>query len=98
MFRRVFTGGIVAAAAGAAMFAMTTMTTAPASAFTLSAPSLEQRLVESDIEKVYWHRGWGGGWHGGWHRGGGWHGGWGWGGGWGWRRHCWVNRWGYIRC
>ncbi len=106
MLSRVLSGAVISATVGATMVAMTA---APASAFTLSAPSLEPQIAASNIEQVYWHRyGWGWhrgwGWHGGWHRpwGWGWHGGWGyrpWGWGWGWhRRHCWVNRWGGVSC
>jgi hypothetical protein len=101
MFSRVLIGGIVSAAAGAAMLAISA---APASAFTLSAPSLEPQISGSNIEQAWWHHGWG--WHGGWHRGWGWHGGWhhgwgwhgGWHGGWGWHRRCWVGRWGHVHC
>ena len=46
----------------------------PASAFTLSGPSLD-RPVTAQIQSVFWRRG--GGWHGGGWHGGGWHGGWG---------------------
>jgi hypothetical protein len=78
----------IGALAGVAMlgFSMT-----PASAFTLSGPSLEQPVVSGQIDKVYWCR-WGrcgAGW--GW-RGPGWRG-----PGWGYR-HCWINRWGNRVC
>jgi hypothetical protein len=103
MVSRVLTGAVVSAAVGATMLAISM---GPASAFTLSAPSLENKVATSSIEQIWWH-------HGGWHRswgwrrgwgyrpwGWGWHGGWGyrpW--GWGWhRRHCWVNRWGGVSC
>jgi hypothetical protein len=92
----------LAALAGAAMLALSM---GPASAFTLSSPSLGQPVAASQIDKICWHCGWGGGWHGGgwgggWHGGGwggGWHHGWGpgWGGGW---RHCWINQWGNRVC
>jgi hypothetical protein len=84
----------LAALAGAAMLALSM---APASAFTLSSPSLGQPVAASQVDKICWNCGWHGGWHGGgW--GGGWHHGWGgggWGGGW---RHCWINRWGNRVC
>jgi hypothetical protein len=75
-------GGLV----GASMLALSL---SPASAFTLSGPSLEPAVASAQIDKVWWRGGWrGGGWRGGgwgW-RGAGWRGpGWGWrGGGWGW--------------
>ena len=63
----------VAALAGASMLALSL---SPASAFTLTAPSLEQSVASSQIDKVWWRGGWGWGWHRGW----GWRGrGWGWG-------------------
>jgi hypothetical protein len=90
MFRNLTTY-CVATAAGAAMLALSL---SPASAFTLSGPSLERPVASAQIEKVWcnrWgcHPGWGGGWHGGW-------GGPGWGGGG--YRHCWINRWGNRVC
>jgi hypothetical protein len=97
MSLRSLTGYSIAALAGAAMLALSL---SPASAFTLSGPSLEQPLVSSQIDKVWWHHGWGGGWHGGWgwgwHRGWGWHAGWG-GPGWGWGHGRWCN-WHPRRC
>jgi hypothetical protein len=73
---------------------------APAPAFTLSSPSLDQPVVSGGIEKVWWDR-WGR-WHPnrpwGWRR-------WGW--GWGPRpygfyagpvRHCWRGPWGGLHC
>ena len=83
----------IAALGGATMLALTL---SPASAFTLSAPSLQQPVVSAEIDKVWWHHGWGGGW--GWHHG--WGGGWGWHRpwGWGWGPHCWRNYWGHLRC
>jgi len=86
---RILTGTAIAALGGAAMLALSL---SPASAFTLSGPSLEQPIAAAQIDKVYWHHGWGGGWHGGWHRGWGWRG-----PGWGYR-HCWINRWGNRVC
>lgn len=98
---RILSSGAIAAVAGAVMLAAST---APAPAFTLSAPSLEQPVAAAGVESVYW-RHWGG-WRGGWHRG--WHGGWhrrGWGPRWGWGRRygfgpgwrCWWTPWG-RRC
>jgi hypothetical protein len=89
MFRNLTTY-CVAAAAGAAMLALSL---SPASAFTLSGPSLERPVASAQIDQVWWHRGYGWGWHHGW-GGPGW-GGPGWGGGW---RHCWINRWGNRVC
>jgi hypothetical protein len=85
MFRNLATY-CVAATAGAAMLALSL---SPASAFTLSGPSLERPVASAQIDHVWWHRGYGWGWHHGW-------GGPGWGGG-GWR-HCWINRWGNRVC
>jgi hypothetical protein len=76
----------LAAVGGAAMLALSL---SPASAFTLSGPSLEQPVVSAQIDKVWWRDGWHDGWHGG---------------GWGWRHHgwggshCWRNYWGHLRC
>jgi hypothetical protein len=83
---RFSTGTGIAALSGAAMLALSL---SPASAFTLSGPSLTQPVASVQIDKICWHCG--GGWHGGWHHG--WGGGWG--GGW---RHCWINRWGNRVC
>ncbi len=105
---RILSGGAIAAIAGAAMLAASS---APAPAFTLSSPSLEQPAVAAGVESVYWRHwgGWHGGWHRGWHHGWGWHGGWhrwGWHRGWGWGPHyygyapvyhCWWGPWG-RRC
>jgi hypothetical protein len=108
MILRIFSRGVIAAFAGAAMLAASSV---PSSAFTLTSPSLEQPVVGADIQDVYWH----GGWHGGWHRGWGWRGGWhrwGWAGGprwgygWGPRYgygfgggyRCWWTPWGFRRC
>jgi hypothetical protein len=87
MISRILPGGLIAAAAGAAMLAMTAV---PASAFTLSAPSLAPSVASADIDHVYWHHGYG--WHGGWHHGYGWH------RGWGWHRHCWRGPYGGLHC
>ena len=70
----------VGAIAGAAMLGLSI---SPASAFTLSGPSLERPVAFAQIDKVWWR---GGGW--GW-RGGGWRGGWGRGPGWGYRGYGW---------
>ena len=80
----------IAALGGATMLALSL---SPASAFTLSGPSLEQPVVSAQIDKVWWHHGWGGGW--GWH-----HHGWGggWGGGYGDGPHCWRGYWGHLHC
>jgi hypothetical protein len=72
----------LAAIAGATMLALMM---SPASAFTLSGPSLERPVASGQIEKVWWRHGW---------RGGYWRGG-GWGMGY---RHCWINRWGNRVC
>jgi len=92
MFTRILKGGVASAMAGAAMLAISA---GSASAFTASAPSLEQPMAASNIDHVwcchhYW--GWGGGW--GWHPhywGGPWVGPY-------WGPHCWINRWGYRVC
>jgi hypothetical protein len=78
----------LAALAGAAMLALSM---APASAFTLSSPSLQPSVASAQIDKVWWRGGYG------WHRGWGWRGpGWGWRGpGWG---HCWRGYYGYLHC
>jgi hypothetical protein len=98
---RPFSGKALAAVAGAVLLAQSVA--APASAFTLSSPSMSEHFSAGQVDKVYWCRwgrcGWGGGW--GYHRWG-WGGGWGWrrpGWGWGWgpRRHCWMGPWGW-RC
>ncbi len=89
MVKRILVGGFAAALAGAAMLAISS---APASAFTLTSPSLEQPVAAADITHVWCHWRCGGWGHPGW----GWgHPGWGhpgWGPGWGWHhRHCgWV--------
>lgn len=101
MSLRTFASYSTAAIVGAAMLALSQ---GPASAFTLSAPSLERPVASAEIDKAWWHGGWRGGWHGGWGWRGGWHGGWGWRGpGWGWRGywgpgHCWRGYWGRVHC
>jgi hypothetical protein len=90
----LISGGLAAALAGAIM--MIVAASAPASAFTLSSPSLDQPLVSSNIQHVWWDR-WGR-----WRPNRRWA--WGpnrrWAGGWGWRpgyqafvsrpwRRCW---------
>jgi hypothetical protein len=74
---RSIAGSSAAAIAGASMLALSL---SPASAFTLSGPSLGQSVASAQVDKVWWRGGgWrGGGWRGGWHRGWGWRGG-GWG-------------------
>jgi hypothetical protein len=60
MSPRNLTAISLAALAGAAML---TLSTGPASAFTLAAPSLERAVPSSQIDQIYWRRGWrGGGW------------------------------------
>ena len=66
MALRILSRGAIAAVVGATMLAASS---APSPAFTLSSPSLEQPVVHSDVESVWWHGGWHRGWHGGWHRG-----------------------------
>jgi hypothetical protein len=63
MSMRNLAGCSIAALAGAAMFALSL---SPASAFTLSGPSLEQPIASAQIEQVWWRHGWG--WRGGGHR------------------------------
>lgn len=53
MFSRVLSTGTLAAAAGLAMMALTA---APASAFTLSSPSLAPAVASANIDHVWWHR------------------------------------------
>ena len=107
MSLRTFGSTSIAAIAGVSMLALCSMS--PASAFTLSGPSLAQPVASAQIDQVWWRGGWGGrgwgghgwGWRGGW---GGWRGGWGWRGpGWGWRGgwgvgHCWRGYWGRVHC
>jgi hypothetical protein len=94
MLLRILPGGALAAIAGAGMLFLTA---APSTAFTLSSPSLDQPVVNGQVEKVWWDR-WGY-WHPnrpwGWRR-------WGY---WGPHyyyyhpyRHCWRGRWGALHC
>ena len=88
MTTKTMTNHAIAAFGGATMLALTL---SPASAFTLSAPSLEAPVAAAQIDKVWW-----GGWHH-WHHhfwGRPWA--YGYGGGWG--PHCWRNPWGHLRC
>ena len=81
MVNRILVGGFAAAVAGAAMLAISS---APASAFTLTSPSLAPPITASHIDSVCWQQN---------HPGPCWWGHPGWGPGWGpgWRRHCgWV--------
>ena len=78
------TSAAVAALVGGAMLAFS-MT--PASAFTLSGPSLGQPVAAAQIDKVWWRGGWGWGY-------GGWRGGY-WGAGY---RHCWRGYYGRLHC
>jgi hypothetical protein len=55
MFSRVLSTGSLAAAAG---FAMMALTAAPASAFTLSSPSLAPAVAHADIDQVWWRHRW----------------------------------------
>ena len=55
MFSRVLSTGILAAAAGLGMMALTA---APASAFTLSSPSLAPAVAASNVDQVYWRHRW----------------------------------------
>ena len=93
MMNRILVGGFAAALAGAAMLAISS---APASAFTLTSPSLEKPVATADIQHVWchWNCGWGWGYHPGW----GYRPGWG-PGPWGWHRNrCGWNRWGQWVC
>ena len=58
MVNRILVGGFAAAVAGAAML---TISSAPASAFTLDSPSLAAPVAGANIDKVWWDR-WGN-WH-----------------------------------
>jgi len=81
----------IGAIAGATMLGLSLT---PASAFTLTGPSLEQPVASAQIDKV-WYRygyrgyGWRGGyrWHGGYYRRG-----------WGYGRHCWRGYYGRLVC
>ena len=86
MLNRILVGGLAAAAAGAAMLAISS---APASAFTASSPSLEGSVAGAHVDKVWYDR-WGR-----WHPGPGP----GYGYGYGWHhRHCWRGPWGHLHC
>ena len=91
MQSRTLANGALAALAGAAML---TISMGPASAFTLSSPSLEQPVASAQIDKVWWRGGWRGGW--------GWRGGYGWRGygwrGYGWRGYGYGYPYGYGHC
>jgi hypothetical protein len=92
MSLRSLAGYSVAALAGAAMFALPL---SPASAFTLSGPSLQQPVASAQIEKVWcrWGRcGYGYGW-----RGYGWRGGY-YGNRWGGYGNCWRGYYGRLHC
>jgi hypothetical protein len=73
---------------------MLAISSAPASAFTLTSPSLEKPVAAADITHVWCH------WNcGGWGYHHGWGPGWGPGPGWGWRHNrCGYNRWGNWVC
>ncbi|MGO8799176.1 MAG: hypothetical protein ACLQE9_23300 [Roseiarcus sp.] len=87
MQSRTLANVALAALAGAAML---TVSMGPASAFTLSSPSLEQSVASSQVDKVWWRR-WGGyGW-----RGYGWRG---YGYPYGYGYHCWRGYYGYLHC
>ena len=90
MVNRILVGGFVAAVAGAAMVAISSV---PASAFTLASPSLEAPVAGANVDKVWWDR-WGN-----WHPGPRW----GYGGpgpGWGYAHHrnCWRGPYGHLHC
>lgn len=54
---RSFSSKVFAAAAGAAMLAMTLAAPAPASAFTLAAPDLGHSFAsEGQVQKAWWYR------------------------------------------
>jgi hypothetical protein len=75
----------IAALAGGTMLALAT---SPASAVTLSGPSLEQSVASAQIDKVWYRYGYRGyGWRGGYyHRG------------WGYGRRCWRGYYGRLVC
>ncbi len=85
MKSRLLVGGFAAALAGAAMLAISS---APASAFTVTSPSLAPQIAASNIDRVCWQQG---------HPGPCW---WGPGPGWRWQHHrrCGWDRWGHWRC
>ena len=95
MMNRIHVSGFAAALIGAAMLSISSV---PASAFTLTSPSLEAPVVGAHVDKVWWDR-WGN-WHPGprwgWGYGPGWSAGWG--PGWYPHRHCWVGPWGHWHC
>jgi hypothetical protein len=89
MVNRILVGGFVAAVAGAAMVAISSV---PASAFTLASPSLEAPVAGANVDKVWWDR-WGN-----WHPGPRW--GYGapgprWGG---YQSNCWRGPYGHLHC
>jgi hypothetical protein len=90
MLSRNLFGGALTAAVGVVVL---TLTASPVPAFTLSAPSLNEPVFNTGVEKVWWYR-WGYGYRP-------------W--GWGWRprygfygagpvRRCWRGPLGYLRC
>jgi hypothetical protein len=84
---RSFATYTIAAVAGGTMLA----SLSPASAFTLSGPSLEQPVASAQIDKVWWRYGYG-------YRGYGWRGyGYGYRPGWGYG-HCWRGYSGALHC
>jgi hypothetical protein len=83
MVSRLLPGGVLAAAAGAAL--MVVASSGPSSAFTLSSPSPNQPVASSNIQHIWWDR-WGR-----WHPNG-----WGW--RWGWRRPYWGWHHPWRRC
>jgi hypothetical protein len=97
MVSKLVQRGVLAAVAGAAF--VVAAASAPASAFTLSAPSLAAPVASAGVQHVWWDR-WGR-WHPnhpwGWRR-------WGWGPGpyaygyYGPVRHCWRGPWGGLHC
>ena len=96
MVSRLVPTGLLAAIAGAALFAAAS--SSPSPAFTLSSPSLEQPVISADVQDAYWCR-WGrcGGW--GWRPWGYWYRPWGyWYRPWGWHRWgYWHRPWGWHR-
>jgi hypothetical protein len=88
MLKSILTRGCLAAAVGGAIL---TMSMAPASAFTLAAPSLAPAVDSAEIQHVWWDR-WGR-WHPNYY-----------GYGYGYRpygygyRHCWRGYYGRLHC
>ena len=76
----------IAAVAGASMLALSL---GPASAFTLSGPSLEQPVASAKIDKVWWRYGYG--YRGYGYRGYGYP-------GYRWGYHCWRGYYGALHC